>query len=248
MTIKQALFGMLAASLVSFGAAAQEYKVGLIPTSSPFTYLDVKTGKLEGVMVDMMNAIATGAGIKIQNEQLAFPALIPSLQAGKIDIMNAAVTITPARAAIIDFSEPLFPYSEGLLVRATDNTPYTHAKEFAGKTVGVLAGTTHYDYLKTVGGFEEIKTYNTIADIMREVETGRLAAGFADQPIIKWRLSQVKDSKIKVVSTYEPAVIGQVALAVKKGNTELLGKLNAEIAKLKSSGRLDQMLAQWGLK
>src|SRR5690606_25679944 len=173
-----------------------------------------------------------------------FASLIPSLQGDKIDIVSAAITITPARAEIVDFSDPVFPYTEGVVVPKDDATEYKSATDFAGKTVGVQGGTTYYEYLQKVGGFAEIKTYDSIADIMRDVELGRIQAGFADQPIMQYRLSQEESDKIRIVPTYEPGVIGQVALVVKKGNSELLAQLNAGIKKIKESGALEDLQAK----
>jgi polar amino acid transport system substrate-binding protein len=248
MSKKNVLIAVLAASLMSVSASAQTvYKVGSTTTGSPFTYLDLPTNKIKGVMVDIIEEIAQLEGLKVEVQPVQFTALIPSLQGDKIDIMSAAVTITPVRATAIDFSDPLIPYSEGLVVPANDNTEYKSAKDFAGKIVGVQGGTTYYEYLKSVGGFSEIKTYDAIVDIMRDVELGRISAGFIDYPIAKYRLSQDKASKVRLVTSYVPGVVGQIALGVKKGNKELLDKLNAGAAKLKASGKLEQIRAKWSV-
>ena len=49
-----------------------------------------------------------------------FSALIPSLTSNKIDIISAAMLITPARQEVIDFSDPVFPYPEGMIVKPDD--------------------------------------------------------------------------------------------------------------------------------
>lgn len=248
MSIKNVLIAAFAASLMSAGASAQAvYKVGSTPTGNPFTYLDLPTNKVKGVMVDVIEAIAQLEGLKVDIQPVQFTALIPSLQGDKIDIMSAAVTITPARAAAIDFSEPLIPYSEGLVVSINDKAEYKSAKDFAGKVVGVQGGTTYFEYLKSLGGFSEIKTYDSIADVMRDVELGRISAGFVDYPIVKYRLSQGDPNKVRLVTSYVPGVVGQIALGVKKGNKELLDKLNAGAAKIKASGKLEQIRAKWNV-
>lgn len=237
----------VALSMSSAALAQAPLRVGIIPTSTPFSFLDITTGKFDGAMVEIMRELATSGGFDIKVEAAEWRAIIPSLQSDKIDIMNAAVTITPARAEIIDFSEPLFPYNESLIVKSTDSTNYTHAKDLAGKVVGVMPGTTYFAYLQSVGGFAEIRTYDTIADIVRDIELGRLAAGFVDYPIMKYRIAQKMYSNIRLVESYRPAVIGEVALAVKRGNSKLLATLNAEISKLKQSGRLAEILAKWSV-
>lgn len=250
MLAKKTLIGAVVASLLGVCAAVAEpvYKVGSTTTGNPFTFLDVNTNKIDGMMVDLMNAIAGDQGIEVDIQPVPFEALIPSLQSGKIDIMSAAVTITPVRAEVVDFTVPIFPYTEAVVVPKSDDTGYKNAADFAGKTIGVQGGTAFYDYLDKLGGFAEIKTYTSIADIMRDVELGRIAAGFADGPIMRHRLSGKSDATIKLVETYEPFYVGQVAMAVKKGNAELLGKLNAGIEKIKASGTLEELQTKWGLR
>jgi hypothetical protein len=113
---KKAFIGAILASLLHVCASAAEpvYKVGSTTTGNPFTFLDISTNKIDGMMVDLMNTIAEDQGIKVDIQPVPFEALIPSLQGGKIDIMSAAVTITPVRAEIVDFSDPIFPYTDAL--------------------------------------------------------------------------------------------------------------------------------------
>lgn len=242
--------GAILASLVHVCASAAEpvYKVGSTTTGNPFTFLDVKTNKIDGMMVDLMKAIAEDQEFKVDIQPVPFEALIPSLQGNKIDIMSAAVTITPARAEVVDFTVPIFPYTDAVVVPKDDSGAYRTAADFADKIIGVQGGTTFYEHLRKLGGFKEIKTYTSIADIMRDVELGRIAAGFADEPIMRYRLSRADSAPIKLVATYEPFYVGQVALAVRKGNVELLEKLNAGITKIKNSGTLEALQKKWGLR
>lgn len=246
------LFGCIAACaaiVFSWGAAAQPvYKVGSTPTGNPFTFVDVKSTKVQGMMVDLMEELGREAGFKPEIEAIPFGVLIPSLTSGKINVISAAMMITPARAEVVDFTLPLFPYAETMVVLKTDNTPYRAAKELAGQVVGVQAGTAYLAYLQRVGGFSEIKTYDSIADIMRDVSLGRIKAGFVDEPIARFRLSQDKEATVKIVPTYEPAVVGQVGLAVRKGDTALLNQLNAAITKVKADGRIAKLQKKWGLR
>src|ERR1043166_145088 len=89
---------VVVASLLTYGCAGGQdkvYKVGSTPTGIPFTFLDTKTNTIEGVMVDLIKAIASDAGFKVEIEGMQFSTLIPSLTANKIDIIAAAMYITP---------------------------------------------------------------------------------------------------------------------------------------------------------
>src|SRR5215475_6288184 len=235
-------------AVVPFAAAQTVYKVGSTPTGVPFTFLDVKTNTIQGAMVDLITAIGEDAGFKVNVQATPFSALIPSLTSNKIDIISAAMLITPQRKEVIDFSDPVFPYPEGMVVSATDNTPYKGLADLKGATVGAQVGTVYVDFLKKNGEFAEVKVYDSLADILRDVGLGRIKAGFGDAPILKYQISQNPDFKAKLVATYEPKMAGSVGIGVRKADTELLKKINASLAKLKGSGTLDKILVKWNLK
>jgi polar amino acid transport system substrate-binding protein len=228
--------------------AQQTYKVGSTPTGVPFTFMDTKTQTIEGAMVDLVTAIGQDQGFKVQVEATPFSALIPSLTSNKIDIISAAMLITPARKEVIDISDPVFPYPEGMMIKADDNTKYKSLADLKGAVVGAQVGTVYVDFLKKNGEFAEVKTYDSIADIIRDVGLGRIKAGFGDGPIVRYQLSQRKDAGVKVSDTYEPKMEGYVGLGVRKGDKELLAKINAGLAKVKASGKLDEILKKWSLK
>jgi len=233
----------------SAGALAQPtYKVGSTPTGVPFTFMDTKTQTIQGAMVDLITAIGQDQGFKVQVEATPFSALVPSLTSNKIDIISAAMLITAARKEVIDFSDPVFPYPEGLIVKSDDNKTYKSLADLKGEIVGAQVGTVYVDFLKKNGEFPEVKTYDSIADIIRDVGLGRLKAGFGDAPIVRYQLSQRKDAGAKVSETYEPKMDGFVGLGVRKGDKEMLTRINAGLAKVKGSGKLDEILKKWNLK
>jgi polar amino acid transport system substrate-binding protein len=229
-------------------SAQQVLKVGSTPTGIPFTFLDTKTNTIQGIMVDLITAIGDDAGFKVQIEPMQFSALIASLTSNKIDIISAAMFVTPARKEVIDFSEPFYTYGEGLLVPKTDTKEYKSQEDLKGEVVGAQVGTAFVDALKKSGLFSEVKAYDTIPDILRDVNTGRLKAGFGDYPILAYNLKQGGFPEVRIVEGYKPATVGSVGIGVRKGDTELLAKINASLAKLKANGTVGKILDKWGLK
>ena len=109
-------------------SAQQVLKVGSTPTGIPFTFLDTKTNSIQGIMVDLITEIGKDAGFAVQIEPMQFSALVPSLTSNKIDIISAAMFATAARKEVIDFSDAVYTYGEGLVV------PKTDAKNYAKRT------------------------------------------------------------------------------------------------------------------
>jgi polar amino acid transport system substrate-binding protein len=229
-------------------SAQQVLKVGSTPTGTPFTFLDTKTNSIQGIMVDLITEIGKDAGFQVQIEPMQFSTLIAALTANKIDIISAAMFITPPRKEVIDFSEPFYTYGEGLLVPKTDTKNYVSQEDLKGEVVGAQVGTAFVDALKKTGLFAEVKAYDTIADILRDVNTGRLKAGFGDYPILAYNLKQGGFPEARIVESYKPSTVGSVGIGVRKGDTELLNKINASLAKLKANGTTTQILEKWGQK
>ena len=150
-------------------------------------------------MVDLITAIGDDAGFKVDVQATPFSALIPSLTSNKIDIIAAAMLITAPRKEVIDFSDPVYPYPEGMVVSIDDNTPYKSLADLKGQVVGAQVGTVYVDFLKKNGEFAEVKVYDSLADILRDVGLGRIKAGFGDYPIVAYQLSQNPSFKAKLV-------------------------------------------------
>ncbi len=154
---------------------------------------------------------------------------------------------TPARKEVIDFSDPVYSYGEGLIVPKTDPKNYVAAEDLKGEVVGAQVGTAFVDALKKTGLFAEVKVYDAIPDILRDVNTGRLKAGYADYPILAYNISQGNFPEVRLVDSYKPTIMGTVAVGVRKGDAELLKKINTSLAKLKANGTLEKILGKWGL-
>ena len=76
---------------------------------------------------------------------------------------------------------------------------YKPFEDLKGETVGAQVGTVFVEPLKKTGLFSEVKVYDTIPDILRDVNAGRLKAGFADYPILAYNLKQGGFPEVRLV-------------------------------------------------
>lgn len=125
----------------------------------PFTFLDVPTNEMSGMMIDLIRAIGEEAGFEPEVQAVDFASLIPALTSGRIDLISAAMLITETRQEVIDFSDPVFPYGEGLVVKADDDTEYTQALT-EPETIGVQSGTIYLEELQKMEG--SVRSKSTI--------------------------------------------------------------------------------------
>ncbi|MEI9851427.1 MAG: transporter substrate-binding domain-containing protein [Sphingomonas sp.] len=110
--------------------------IGSSPTGVPFSFVDPWTNALAGSMVDTAKAIAGVLGLAPDLRITSFSALIPSLLAGKIDMVAAAILRTPEREKIVDFSKPVYAYSGALVVRGDDRARYSRPARAGGAPRG----------------------------------------------------------------------------------------------------------------
>lgn len=227
--------------------AATVLKVASTPTGSPFTFLDTKTNTVEGVMVDIIKLVSEKAGFEVQIEAMPFASLIGSLTSNRVDLISAAMFITPVREKVVDFSAPVYSYGEGVVVPASDTTAYTSFTEMKGKRVGAQVGTAFVEPLQKSGLFSEVKLYETTADLMRDANAGRIDVGVLDYPIAAYAINQKHFPSLRLVTTYKATMPNNIGIAGRKGDTELMGKINTALAALKADGSIDAILKKWGL-
>ncbi|PWF23926.1 ABC transporter substrate-binding protein [Corticimicrobacter populi] len=242
-----ACLGLAACLAITAPAQAETLRVGATATGIPFTFLDVKSNTIQGMMVDTAQAVGKAAGFDTTIQQTGFAALIPSLTSNKIDFVSAAMLKTPAREEVVAFSEPVYSYGEGLIVAANDDAAYTTLDALAGEVVGAQVGTVFLDRLKQMGIFKEVRSYDSVADMTRDIALGRIKAGVGDQPIIAYQIAQNTFTGVKLAPDFEPANVGDVCLVVRKEDTALLERLNQAIAQIKADGTLDAIVLKWGI-
>ena len=249
--VNRRVFAVLAfLALAGSGPAVadQTMRVGSTPTGIPFTFLNTSTNKIDGVMVDIVEAVGKDASFGVAIEPMQFSALIGSLTSNRIDIIAAAMYITDVRKKVIDFSDPIYTYGDGLLVAKSDTKDYHQMSDLKGAAVGAQVGTAYVDPLQKSGLFSDVKLYETIPDLMRDVNAGRIKAGFADAPIVAYNLQQGRFPDVRLVKGYKPMVVGSVGIGVRKSDGDLLKRIDASLDHIKANGTLKTILAKWGLE
>lgn len=155
--------------------------------------------------------------------------------------------ITPQREQVVSFSHPVYRYGEGVMLPKSDTKNYTSFADMKGMKVGVEVGTAFVEPIQKSGDFSEVKLYDNPPDMMRDVNTGRIQAGFMDYPIATYTISQGGFPNLRMDTAYKPVVMGSLGIATRKDDTALLAKVNAAVDKLKADGTIDAILKKWGL-
>ncbi|WP_297514376.1 ABC transporter substrate-binding protein [uncultured Caulobacter sp.] len=220
-------------------------RVGSTATGAPFSFLDIETNSLVGAMIDIAHAVAADAGLSIAVETTAFSALVPSLTAKKIDLVAAGILRTAEREKVVAFSAPVYAYGGAVMVRKDDGRAPQNLAGLKGATVGAQVGTRFVAQLGEAG-VTQVKTYDNLADALRDLQGGRLDAVYGDAPLMAYRLRTTPDLPLRLVASFTPPSKEDVCLLVRKEDTALLRKLNASIGRIKST-EIAAIIAKWGL-
>lgn len=225
-------------------APEKTYIVGTEPTFAPFEYIDEDTGEIIGFDVELIKAIGEAAGVKLEIESLGFDGLIPGLQSGLIDIAIAGISVDPERAEAVDFGPSYFNACLKIAV-AEGNDKINSVEDLKGKTVAAQIGTTgalKAQELKDEGIVKDVMIYNTMDVVFLELIQGGVDAVINDLPVTEVYMKR-NPGKVKLVG--EPFEEEEYAYAVKKGNTELLSKLNKGLEQVKASGKFDELVMKY---
>lgn len=228
-------------------AAADSDKVWQIVTDTafkPFEYTD-DSGKLVGIDVDILAAIADDQGFKYEIKPLGWDASIAACQAGQADGMIAGASITDERKSSgWIFSDGYYDANQSMAV--AENSDITGFDGLKGKSVAVKTASMSADYaesLKDQYGFE-ITYFEDSPTMYQAVVGGQVAACFDDTPIMA---SNIKDTglgmKILDGTGNDPAEYGFAIFDSSK--QELIDMFNAGLKDIKANGKYDEIIATY---
>ena len=210
----------------------------------PYEYHDSsQTGPdgtdIVGIDAEIAGAIAEKLGKELVIEDIAFDSLIPELQSGKADLVAAGMTVTEDRLVNVDFSDTYATAVQSIIV--TSDSEIAGPDDLAGKKIGVQQGTTGDLYATDDFGDENIDRYPKGVDAVQALIQGKVDAVIIDNEPAKVFVGDNDNLKLLETAYAEE----EYAIAVKKGNTELLEQINTVIQELKDSGEMDEIIGKY---
>jgi len=167
-----------------------------------------------------------------------------TLQQGDRDFLVSAITITDERKQTMDFSSPYFDAVQLIVVR--DSSKVAKFDDLKKLKVGVQTGTTGDEVVTKLQGKNStsVKRFESTPLALKELEAGGLDAVVADNGVVENYVANNTTAKFKTVkdASFTPE---QYGLAVRKGNAELLQKLNKGLADIKADGTYDQIFKKY---
>ncbi len=231
----------LATAGVVPAAAQRTYVVGSSATYPPFAYENAQK-QIVGFDVDVINAIAAKAGIRVRLVNTPFVGIFASLNNGDIDLVVSGVTINERRRQSYDFTTPYFEARQLLAVPASSTV--TRLQDLAGKKIAVVTGSTGDDVASKAFGktSANIRRFDTTPLIIAELANGGVDAAIGDNGVIAYRVREHKTLKTVDDASMAKEYFG---IAVKQGNAALRDTLNKGLAAIIADGTYATIYRTW---
>lgn len=194
--------------------------------------------KIVGIDAEIAQAIADKLGMELVIEDMSFDAIIPSVTSGKADFGAAGMTVTEERMQSVDFTDTYATSTQVIIV--AEGSDITNVDGLTGKIIGVQLGTTGDMLAGDIEG-ATVERYNKGMEAVESLKQNKVDAVVIDQATAKAFVSN--NEGITILD--EALTDEEYAIAVKKGNTELVEKMNGAIADLKADGTLDKIVAKY---
>ncbi|HCI73684.1 MAG TPA: hypothetical protein DHV42_03985 [Lachnospiraceae bacterium] len=226
------------------GLTGENGTVHVITTSTdePFSY--IKDGEHVGYDIDVAVRFCREYGYAIEIGDVSFEGRIPALESGKYDF-TTTLNVTPEREEVVMFSEPV---SEGGIVVAVRSEDLAAGamptvKDYAGKTIGSAVGTTYDQTIRKNIPDAKISYYTTWGDMLAALETGKIDAFCADDPVVRSMMRE-SDAVAMLPDKMEKYSYG---FAFKKdaGGKKLCDEFSAYIRECKENGTLEELDRKW---
>ena len=237
--------------LASFAACSGKDDAGsgkktlVMATNAYFPPYEYYEGQdIVGIDVEIMAAIANKMGCDFKVEDMEFDSIINAVDSGKADVGLAGMTVTEDRLKNVDFSDTYTTSKQVIIV--PENSTIASPDDLNNAKIGVQLGTTGDIYISEdiengVYTGSSVEQYNSGMEAVLSLMQGKIDAVIIDEQPAKVFVE--KNEGLKILDT--EYVEEEYAIAIKKGNTELLDQVNATLAELKESGELQEIIDKY---
>lgn len=244
MTKRSCFIPLCALAITVFGTSAHARTLNAIRADGtlrilassdlyPFTF--VTGGTSAGFEIELLTAIATDLGLKVDIQHAPSNALFQALQDDKADVAVAALAITSTREQKVDFTQPTLCATMSII---SADPKLQVSTDLEGKTLGVTSGTLLETYVKHLDFPKTIKVYNNISDMTLALFSKQIDATFG-YTIQKSFLAKVYPKYPVVFSP--PLFSVPVGMALAQNNLGLRAALNIGLIKVMHDGRYDKL-------
>ena len=207
----------------------------------PFEYVSSNgvIDNFDGIDMAIAKEIASQNGSTAAINNMEFDSLLLALQNGQVDAVIAGMTITDERKETVDFSIPYYTATQVMIVK--EDSDIKSAADMADKKIVVVQGYTGETCVKELG--YKYEAFKKGSETILELINGKCDVVVIDSATAE---KYVGDNEgIKIVEDNTAFEAEEYGIAVKKGNTELLNKINTAIQSMLDDGTIGDIAAEY---
>jgi polar amino acid transport system substrate-binding protein len=200
-------------------------------------------GGVEGFNVDLFTEVARRLGRPITIDSASFSGLIPAMNAGRYDFLAAPTTVTKERAENMIFTQG-YLWTEYQFGIKRGSAPIKGWEDLKGKVVTVNKGTPYEQLARKMGeqiGFD-VQAYDTNADAIQAVLSGRAYANLAGNTVIRYAAS--KNSNFVADLTLRDTR-AEWAAPLRKDEVTLRNQIQDVLSCMKKDGTIARLSEKW---
>lgn len=224
--------------LLCSGASAVDNGRILMVTEATFPPYEFREeNAIMGIDPEIMREVARRAGKELVIEDMSFDSVITAVVSGKADVAASGITVTPERRKQVDFSIPYVEAAQVIIV--PKGSSIRSRDDIRGRRIGVQHGATGDIYVTR--NIQQPERFPNGA-----LAVAALAAGKVDLVVIDRdpaRMYLANHDELEILP--EPLTSETYAIAIRKGNTELLQHVNKVIADMQASGKLEEIRTKY---
>lgn len=214
-------------------------RVGTLSDSKPNAYQE--NGEFTGFDNELLKAIAAKQGLKLEFVATDFSALLGQVANGTFDIGSSAISMTDERKKTVAFSDPYNYQSLG--ITAAEDSPVKDENTLGGHRIGVVQGTVSDTWLGENEPTAQAVRFPNDAAALSALKTKAIDGAVFDLATADVYVEENPDAKLKVVHSITTDL--SHGYAFKKGNTELLTKVNAGLKQVIEDGTWERLHKQF---
>ncbi|HWO97149.1 MAG TPA: amino acid ABC transporter substrate-binding protein [Bacillus sp. (in: firmicutes)] len=216
--------------------------IGIDDKFAPMGFRD-ENNEIVGFDIDYAKAAAEKMGTEVKFQPIDWKTKESELSSGRIDLIWNGYTITDERKKKVLFTKPYLKNAQVVVTLADSNL--TKLADLEGKVVGLQSLSSAADALNADPIKSKIKTVTEFSDnvsALNDLKSGRLDAVVIDEIVINYYMTKEKDTFKVLDESLAPEEYG---VGVKKGNEELLEKLQKALDEMNEDGTAAEISKKW---
>ena len=218
--------------------------IGTSADFAPYEFHVMQDGKdtIVGFDIALAQAIADDLGLTLEIKDIAFDSILMELNAGTIDLGIAGFSPDPERAKSVDFSNIYYTGGQSMMINKKDADKFKSYTDLNSKdfTVGAQTGSIQEGLAKTLTPDANYLGLQAVPNVIMDLVAGKTNAAYIETVVAETYAKTQQDVMVLCEVPYEAE---GSAVALKKGNADLLAAVNKTIDKLVADGTIGQFVA-----